>query len=105
LVSSFVDRDMVMRYDGNGIGHRSTRAATQSASTAVEDPEEPNEDADSPPNDAQGAIDENDLYDWGYANEDDDGDGLRVEEDAPGTAGEAGDEPIDEYDEEGYAPL
>ena len=93
---------MVMRYDGGGIGHRSTRAATtQSASTAVEDPEEPNEDTDSLLHDAQGAIDENDLYDWGYANEDDDGE-LGVEEDAPGTAGE---EPIDEYDEEGYAPL
>ena len=93
---------MVMRYDGGGIGHRSTRAATQSANTAVEDPEEPNEDAESPSDDVQGAIDENDLYDWGYANEDDNGDEFRAEEDAPGTAGE---EPIDEYDEEGYAPL
>jgi hypothetical protein len=53
-----------------------------------------------PTDDAEGDIDENDLYDWGYANENDDV--LGVEEDAPGTAGE---EPIDEYDEEGYAPL
>jgi hypothetical protein len=95
---------MVMRYDGGGVGHRSTRDATQGASTneQVDDPEESNEDADLPADDADGEIDENDLYDWGYANEDDDGDVLGVEENAPAAADE---EPIDEYDEEGYAPL
>jgi hypothetical protein len=97
---------MVMRYDGGGVGHRSTRDATQDASTneQVDDPEESNEDADLPADDADGEIDENDLYDWGYryANEDDDGDVLGVEENAPAAADE---EPIDEYDEEGYAPL
>jgi len=93
---------MVMRYDGGGVGHRSTRAATRDASTAEQgdDSEEPNEDADPPTDDAEGEIDENDLYDWGYTNENDDV--LEAEEHAPGRAGE---EPIDEYDEEGYAPL
>ena len=91
---------MVMRYDGGGVGHRSTRGAN--TTQQVDDPEEPNEDADLPANDTDGEIDENDLYDWGYANENDNGDLLGVEEDAPGTAGE---ESIDEYDEEGYAPL
>jgi hypothetical protein len=76
----------------------------QGASTTkrVDSLEESNEDADLPADDADGEIDENDLYDWGYANEGDEGDVLGVEEDAPTAAGE---EPIDEYDEEGYAPL
>ena len=104
MAFSFVDRDMVIRYDGGGVGHRSTRDATRETSTTeqIDDPEEPNEDADLLANDADGEIDENDLYDWGYANENDDGDVLGVEGDAPAAAGE---EPIDEYDEEGYAPL
>jgi hypothetical protein len=96
---------MVMRYDGGGVGHRSTRDTTQGASTTeqVGDSEESNElEADLPADDADGEIDdENDLYDWGYANEDDDGDVIGVEGDAP----VADEEPIDEYDDEGYAPL
>ena len=94
-----------MRYDGGGVGHRSTRDATQGASTTdrLDDPEESNEEAEpTGDSDADGEIDENDLYDWGYANENENDDAHGVETEAPATVDQ---EPIDEYDEEGYAPL
>jgi len=106
-VNMFVDRDIVMRFRGDGVGHKSTREATQCL-REDRDPLDESDQADAPddetvievvPNghgsDEEGAEDNEDDED----NENSDSDDYDNSENDPG------EEPLDEYDAEGYAEL
>ena len=98
---------MFVRYRGDGIGHASARQA----GTGREDFEGAVPEQQTPAGDPETAegldgdnLDENDLEDWGYVNEEGEVvmEGEGTDDDGDGENERA---PEDEYGEEGYAPL
>jgi hypothetical protein len=116
---------MIMRFRGGGVGHTSTRAATnvfkgdravldhdqgapivnEPYNVEEQDDEEDNGDIISEDSEAEideGELSESEMADYGYELEDDSGE-EDEEEEAEGEGGEEDDTTIDELDILGYA--
>ncbi|KAF8810798.1 hypothetical protein BYT27DRAFT_7253415 [Phlegmacium glaucopus] len=123
-VNMFVDRDMIMRFRGGGVGHLSTRAATdifkndrdsldkksqqsRKEPNMEEDGEDEMDTADSGGEsereevDEEGQVSESELFDYGYQLESESEEEEEEEEERE--AGEEDDTTIDELGTLGYA--
>ena len=100
---SFVDRDMVMRFRGGGVGHKTTRKATRCFSEDVDVLDE-RDRMDDDSEEAEETVIASQSLDVDTDGSEAGGEELGSES-SSSDGEESEDDPVDEYNAEGYAEL